>query len=148
MTRRPRHRGWDAAGSVSVEFAAAAGPVLLLTIAAMIAAGRIMLADNVITDAATAAARTASLARTAAHARQTATATAYRVLTEQRLHCRSITVTLDTSGFTVPLGQPATVSATVTCVAELSDLALPGLPGTRTLQETFTSPLDSFRGRT
>ncbi|MCO1575193.1 pilus assembly protein [Crossiella sp. SN42] len=147
MTRRARRWG-GAAGSVSVEFAAAAGPVLLATIAVMIAAGRIVLADHVVTDAATAAARTASLARTATHAQHTATATAHRVLTDQQLHCRSITVTIDTSGFTVPLGLPATVSATVTCVAELSDLALPGMPGTRTLRDTFTSPLDPFRGRT
>ncbi|GAA2778884.1 TadE/TadG family type IV pilus assembly protein [Crossiella cryophila] len=130
-----------------MEFAAAAAPVLLLFTTALIAAGRIMLAHTVVTDAATAAARTASLARTATQAQDTATATAFRVLTEQNLHCRSLTVTVDTSGFTVPPGQPATVAATVTCVAELSDLALP-LPGSRILQDTFTSPLDPFRGRT
>ncbi|MCK2243690.1 MULTISPECIES: TadE/TadG family type IV pilus assembly protein [unclassified Crossiella] len=148
MTRRPRPRLCDEAGSVSVEFAAAAGPVLLVTIAVMIAAGRIMLADNVVTDAAIAAARTASLARTAIQAHQTASATARRVLTEQQLHCRSITVSVDTSSFTIPPGQPATVSVTVTCVAELTDLALPGLPGNRVLHSSFTSPLDQFRGRT
>ncbi|MCK2241862.1 MULTISPECIES: TadE/TadG family type IV pilus assembly protein [unclassified Crossiella] len=146
MTRRHPRRG-SADGSVSVEFAAAAIPVLLLFTTVLIAAGRVMLAHTVVTDAAIAAARTASLARTATQAQHTATATARRVLTEQDLHCRSLTVSVDTSGFTVPPGQPAMVSATVTCVAELADLALP-IPGSKFLQDTFISPLDPFRGRT
>jgi hypothetical protein len=39
------------------------------------------------------------------------------------------------------------VSATVTCTVSLSDLLVPGLPGSRTLTATFTSPLDPFRER-
>ena len=52
-----------------------------------------------------------------------------------------------TTGFATPVGTPATVSATVTCVVELSDLALPGVPGTRTVTVTVTSPLDTYRER-
>ena len=42
---------------------------------------------------------------------------------------------------------PPRVTATVTCQVPLSDLLLPGMPGSRTLTATFTSPLDPFRGR-
>lgn len=134
-------------GSVSVEFAVAA-PILLLLAAAMIATGRIVLAHGTVTDVAAAAARSASIARTAAQAQADATATAARNLAEQQLHCQHIEVAVDTSGFTVPIGQPAVVRVNVTCIVALSDLALPGVPGTRTLQDSATSPLDPFRGRT
>jgi hypothetical protein len=57
-------------------------------------------------------------------------------------------VTVDTTGFSVPVGEPAQVSATVTCAVRLSDLtAVPGMPGSRALTATFTSPLDPYRAR-
>jgi Flp pilus assembly protein TadG len=123
MTRQ-HHRDH---GSVSVEFAIAA-PVVLLLVAAMIAAGRIVLAHGTVTDVAAAAARSASIARTAAQAQRDATDTARRILAEQRLHCKHTEIAVDTSGFTVPLGQAAVVRVDVTCVVPLSDLALPGGP--------------------
>lgn len=134
-------------GSVSVEFAVAA-PVLLLVATAMIAAGRIVLAHATVTDVAAAAARSASIARTAAQAQRDATATAQRSFVDQRLHCQQTEVAVDTSGFSVPIGQPAVIRVSVTCVVALSDLALPGVPGTRTLHDIAISPLDPFRGRT
>ena len=55
---------------------------------------------------------------------------------------------MDTTGFSVPVGEPAQVSATVTCAVRLSDLtAVPGMPGSRALTATFTSPLDPYRAR-
>ena len=68
-------------------------------------------------------------------------------LAGQRLQCVSTTVAVNTSGFAVRPGQPATVSATVTCPVRLSDLAIPGLPGTRTVTHTAVSSLDTFRER-
>ena len=44
-------------------------------------------------------------------------------------------------------GQAATVTATISCTARLSDIALPGLPGAKTLTASFTSPIDTYRGR-
>ena len=41
----------------------------------------------------------------------------------------------------------ASVTATVTCVVNLSDVAVPGLPGTRTITATMSSPLDTYRER-
>ena len=43
--------------------------------------------------------------------------------------------------------QPQTVTATVTCPVRLADLAVPGLPGTRTVRHTAVSSLDTFRER-
>ena len=43
-------------------------------------------------------------------------------------------------------GDPS-VTAQVSCTVSLSDLIVPGLPGSRTLRGSYTSPLDPFRGR-
>jgi hypothetical protein len=57
-------------------------------------------------------------------------------------------VTVDTAGFAAAPGQPATpVIATVTCSVPLSQLALPGLPGSAGLTSTFTSVIDLYRQR-
>jgi len=52
------------------------------------------------------------------------------------------------AGLAVALSLPlAHVSASVTCVVRLSDLLVPGLPGSKTLRASFTSPLDPYRSR-
>ena len=68
-------------------------------------------------------------------------------LANQKLQCTTKSVSVDTSGFASPVGTPATVTATVTCVVNLSDVAVPGLPGTRTITATMSSPLDTYRER-
>jgi Flp pilus assembly protein TadG len=133
-------------GSASVELAIVA-PGLLLLLALVVAAGRVALAGGAIEQVATAAARSASIARTADQAHQSAVDTAQRVLGEQRLACQHTSIDVDTSGFQVPPGQPAQVRVEVVCVVSLDDLALPGLPGTKALRSSFTSPLDPHRGR-
>jgi len=45
------------------------------------------------------------------------------------------------------VGTPATVTATVRCVVNLADLAVPGVPGARTVTATASSPVDTFRER-
>jgi Flp pilus assembly protein TadG len=45
------------------------------------------------------------------------------------------------------LGQPSTVTATVSCQVMLAELAFPGIPGDRTVTATFTSPVDQNRER-
>jgi Flp pilus assembly protein TadG len=128
----------DDRGSVSVEFAAGAALTLMLVITTLITAGRIVMAQAVITDVATAAARSASIARTAGQAERDANATAQQVLTAQQLHCQRTTVAVDTSGFSVPVGLAASVRVEVTCVMSRSP----------TLSDSFVSPLDPYRGRT
>ena len=52
------------------------------------------------------------------------------------------------AAFGIPLGAPASVTAVVRCTVSLSDLLVPGLPGSVHLKYRFTSPLDPYRGRT
>ena len=122
-------------------------PGLLLIIGLLVVAGRVNSANAAVEQAADDAARTASIARSPASASATARDSAQRTLASQGLACTTTTVTVDTSGFTAAPGQPATVTATVSCAVRLSDLSLPGLPGTRTVSHTATSALDTFRER-
>jgi Flp pilus assembly protein TadG len=126
------------------------GPVLLFLLGLAIAAGRTSIAQGSVDAAARDAARQASISRTPAAARAAALASARRALRQDAIDCNPV-VTVQTggpgSGFGVPAGQPASVSAQVTCVVSLSDLMVPGMPGTKTLTATFTSPLDPFRAR-
>jgi hypothetical protein len=93
------------------------------------------------------AARQASISLTPGAAETAAQASARAALSQDGLDCHP-QVTVDTSQFTsVPVGQPASVTATVTCRVPLSDLVVPGLPGFRTLRFVFKSPLDPYRER-
>lgn len=57
-------------------------------------------------------------------------------------------MSVDTAGFAVPVGTPATVSATVVCQVWLADLTpIPAMPGQVTIEATMQSPLDTYRGR-
>lgn len=133
-------------GSISVEVAILM-PAFLLLIAVAAVIGRQTVAQTAIEGAAHDAARAASISRTAPAARTHAQEAARSVLTDQGLHCDPVTVTIDTSQFGRALGQPAAVTATVSCSVSFSDIAVPGLPGNRTLSATFTSPLDIYRSR-
>lgn len=133
-------------GSLSLELAVLT-PALLLLLVVIVAAGRVSLARGAVQAAARDAARQASLARTPGTG-QTAGVTAARgTLTQEGVRCTGVEVRVDTSGFAVPLGDPAVVRATVRCQLSLADLAVPGLPGSVTEQAVFTSPLDPYRGR-
>ena len=141
-----RLAGRDERGSTTLELVVWA-PGLLLLIGLLTLAGRVNSANAAVEQAAVDAARTASSARTAAAAAGLAQAGAGRTLAAQGLQCTTTTVALDTSGFATPPGRSATVTATVTCPVRLSDLSIPGLPGTRTVSHTATSSLDTFRER-
>jgi len=145
--RQPRRRGAGRdRGSASIELSIVA-PAVLAVFATLIIGGRVNLAKQAIEAAAFDAARTASLARDAATAQTRATTAARSTLAEQGLNCTSLTVTVDNAGFSIPVGQPASVTARVVCQATFSDVALPGMPGGATLTAEFTSPLDTFRSR-
>lgn len=133
-------------GTAAVELAVAA-PFLMLIVMVVVAGGRLELARGAVQQAAVDAARAASIARTAEAAAGSAAATAEAVLANQGLHCAGHQVTVDTGGFGLPVGTPATVSATVSCTVPLADLGVPGLPGERTITATAHSPLDTYRGR-
>jgi Flp pilus assembly protein TadG len=134
-------------GSAAVE-AAVLAPAVLALIGVAIVGGRIQVSGAAIETAAHDAARAASISRTAAQARTAAHAAADATLTQTGLHCARLTVAVDTAGFAIPVGQPATVSADVTCVVGFADLvAVDGLPGGKRLHARFTSVLDNYRTR-
>jgi hypothetical protein len=57
-------------------------------------------------------------------------------------------VTADVAGFSIPPGQPAQVSVQVSCDVRLSGLTvIPGIPGSRALTASASSPLDLYRAR-
>jgi Flp pilus assembly protein TadG len=138
-----RHAGER--GSAALE-AVIIFPVVVLLLGGAIAAGRIAIAGAAVEAAARDAARQASIARTPEQARAAAQTSATTALQQEGLRCTP-TVQLDVSGFTRPVGTPAAVQATVSCTVALADVALPILPGSKTLNSSFSSPLDLFRGR-
>lgn len=133
-------------GSATLELVIMA-PLLLLFISVMIFGGRVALAGQSVQQAADEAARVASIARTQEEADQTAGKAARDTLEQQNLDCTIIEVHVNTAGFNAPLGQDASVTATVTCPVRVGDLAIPGLPGTRTVTATAVSPIDTWRER-
>ncbi len=134
----------DERGSVTLELAILA-PALLLLLGALVFAGRVQTSSATVEQAARAAARDASLARTADAARSTALASAQRELVGS--DCVSTDVAVDTAGFAAPIGTDAAITVTVTCTVSLADLAVPGLPGTHTMAGQATSPIDRYRTR-
>ncbi len=144
-------RSWYAAegGSAALELLILA-PVLILLICMVIAAGRIAIARGSIDAAARDAARQASIARSPQQALSAAQSTASTELGGEHLNCSTLTVGLPGvfQQFATPLGQQASVTATVRCTVSLSDLILPGMPGSVPLTFSFSSPLDPYRGRT
>jgi hypothetical protein len=49
--------------------------------------------------------------------------------------------------FNTPIGRPVDIRVRVTCVVHLSDMLVPGVPGSITLNANFASPLDPYRSR-
>jgi Flp pilus assembly protein TadG len=135
----------DDAGNAALELVILA-PVILFFLGLVIAAGRTSVAQGSVAAAARDAARQASISLTPAAAETAALSSAQAALGQDGLNCDPV-VRVNVAGFGVPVGEPATVQATVTCRVSLSNLLVPGMPGSRTLRATFTSPLDPYRGR-
>lgn len=120
-------------------------PALLAFIALLTLAGRIALAGNTVTQVAHEAARAASIERTATAAHTIAYSTALASLEAQGIRCEALDVAVNTAGFATAPGAPSAVTIDVSCTVPLADLALPGLPGTRTLTGSASSAIDTFR---
>ncbi|MFC5175079.1 TadE/TadG family type IV pilus assembly protein [Nocardioides taihuensis] len=141
---RPRAR--DERGSAAIE-AAIGVPAFLLFVGLIIFGGRTATTHQSVETAAADAARSASLERTSASARTQAISAATTSLSNQGIHCLDIDVTIDASQFSRTVGEAATVSVTVQCRLDLSDLSIPGVPGSRLIRATSTSPIDTWRER-
>jgi Flp pilus assembly protein TadG len=148
----PPGRSDREAGNAALEFVILAPPLLFI-IGLIIAFGRVSTAQNAVSDAARDAARQASLQVNPSSASAAGQASAYAALARDGLHCSFLTVNVDANGggglpgFQAQVGQPAAVSATVSCNVSLANIIVPGLPGSDTITETFTSPLDPYRER-
>jgi len=140
-----RPPGGHDAGNAALELVILA-PVILFVLGLVIAAGRTSVAEGSVAAAARDAARQASISLTPAAAQSAALASASAALSQDGLSCVPV-VHVNVTGFGVPVGEPATVQARVTCTVSLSSLLVPGMPGSRTLRATFTSPLDPYRER-
>jgi Flp pilus assembly protein TadG len=136
-------------GSSSVELAILTPSVILMFIL-VVMGGEINVGEQAVEAAAFDAARTASLSRTAGAAERNARAAATNRLLQQGIRCRQpqgVKVIVDTSGFGTDPGESATVTVTVTCSINFSDMVLPGMPGSFDSSATFVSPLDTYRAR-
>lgn len=124
-------------GSMSVEMIVLV-PVLLLIVMIAVAGGRLVSAEGMVQAAARDAARAASIERSAGDA----DAAARRSLAAADTANAQCSGGVDLGGF----GRGGTVTATVSCRVELSDLGLVFLPGATTVTASSTAPVDTWRG--
>ena len=124
------------AGTFVVEFVLWV-PVLVLLLMLVVAAGRVVAAGSNATEAADTAARAASLRTTMDAATTAARTAATRSLADAGIACR--TVQVQVTGTVAPGGL---VTVRVSCTTPLGDLAIPGLPGAKTLTATASQPID------
>lgn len=134
-------------GSAAIE-ATVGVPAFALFVSLIILGGRTATAHQALESAAADAARTASISRTAASATESARAAAEASLENQGLRCTSVDVNVDAAAFSRSVGVDTTVGVTVTCKLTIAYLGIPGVPGSRVLRATVTSPLDTWRERT
>jgi Flp pilus assembly protein TadG len=133
-------------GSVTLELTILTPALIALLGLAMIA-GRFEIAAGAVEHASAAAARAASLARTAPAADRAANVAAAASLADQNLRCGTVDVQVETAGFGAPAGQPAQVAVTVACQLDLASLGVPGVPGSRDVRSRSVSVLDTYRSR-
>ena len=136
----------DERGSAALE-AAIGVPAFALFVGLVIFGGRTATTHQALQSAAADAARSASLARNADVARADARAAATSSITNQKIGCSAIDVVVDTSDFDKQPGVPGSVNVTISCRLDLSDLAVPGVPGSRVMRASMSSPIDTWRER-
>lgn len=131
----------DDRGSLALEFVMIV-PSMLMLLGLVFAYGRVAQANGTMEAGVRDAARSASQARDGADALVTAERVIRAALGPGATGCLN-TLTVDPIPVFEP-GFPVTVSAR--CSYSLSDLGLPGAPGSVTSRSTFSSPLDPNRG--
>lgn len=137
-----RRRVWGRdAGAATVELTVLT-PLLVGVLLFVVLCGRIVSVQLDVDAAAHDAARAASIARTIPAATADARQAALTTLGARTNLCTAPSISVDTGG----LRPGGVVTVTVTCRVPLQDLALVGVPGTRTVSSTASSPIDVFRG--
>ena len=115
-------------------------PVLLLVALLMIFFGRIESAQGDVEAAARAGVEAAVVQSSPALAQSSASAAVTATLSSEHMACPSPEVSTNVTNFY----SGGSVSVVVTCVARLSDVAAPGIPGSRTLSASSTAPMDPY----
>ncbi len=136
----------DHRGAAAVELALLV-PALLLVLGLLVAGGRLWFARTTVNEAAQTAARAASLARSSGSAASAGRDAGLQSLATAGLHCSSTSVAVNTAAFGVPAGTPSTITSTVFCVVDFSDVFLPGWPGSMELTGHGSTALDTYRAR-
>lgn len=122
-------------------------PVIMLILGSFIGLGRIALADMEVQTAANAAARAATLSQTQHAAQSSAHATATATLAQRGIRCTNLKINTSTNALNNASNPLATVNTTISCTVNLSDVSVPGLPGTRTITASGKSPVDIHRSK-
>ncbi|MFJ8965349.1 TadE/TadG family type IV pilus assembly protein [Lentzea sp. NPDC102401] len=131
----------DERGSAAAELTLLT-PLLIGLLLLVVFCGRLADTKLRINDAAHQAARSATLARTPQQAVTNAQATANAALASAGITCQSMSVSTSTQG----LRPGSTLTVTISCTIGLQDLTLLGVPGSRTFESSFSSPVDAWRG--
>ena len=118
-------------------------PLALVVLSFLVIAGRLATVTSDVAAASRDAARAASLEQTHGDAVMAATETAAASLAEQDVTCRNLLVTASDASTFVAGGE---VTVAVSCDVHLADVALPGIPGARTVAASSTEVIDRFRG--
>ncbi|MBI2168992.1 MAG: pilus assembly protein [Actinobacteria bacterium] len=130
----------DQRGSATAEVAILA-PALVLMLLLVLAAGRVPRARLEVYGAAAEAARAASVRQEPGPAAGDARAVADAALAARGVTCRDRSVDVDTGA----LSPGGSVSVTVACTVDLSDLGLLGLPATRRVAAEGFEVVDTHR---
>jgi len=134
-----RRRKGDS-GSLVVELVVLT-PVVFLIALCILVFGRVSEARQMVTESARAGAQAASVMPNAQSAQSAAIDSAV-VGTSGRTHaCAHAHVVTDVSRY-YPGGD---VRVTVTCTVALSDLSVPGVPGSTSISESSSAPVDPYR---
>jgi Flp pilus assembly protein TadG len=142
----PSRATHDQRGAAAVELTLLV-PALLLMLGLVVCGGRVWFARTTVNEAAQTAARAASLARSAYEAASAGQDAGSQSLATAGMHCKSRSISINTAAFGVPAGTPSTVTSTVLCTVDFSDVFLPGWPGSMALTGYGSAALDTYRAR-
>ncbi len=130
-------------GSITVELVLLTPAVFLIALA-VLGFGRVSESNQLVVEASRAGAEAAAVQPNAASADAGAAESAVVGIFDRAHTCAQAWVSTDTSHF-YPGGW---VKVTVACQVSLFDLAVPGLPGTKTVEASATAPIDPYRAVT
>jgi hypothetical protein len=142
LSRHRRERGLSPAVELAVLL-----PAFLLLLGTTVAGARIWSLRSTVAEAAYSGARAASLERSAGRAGAVGRQVTAGELDRHGVRCRNSQIDLDVGGFSRPVGEPAAVREVIRCRIDLTDAAVPGLPGSLMITAAASAAIDSFRER-